>query len=293
MKQKIGIFFFVVLLCPILFQCCNSKSSMQCNSTTEYTNEVILGYGNWADSSASSHLLKAVIEKYYNAPVRLEVMDANQLWENVANGEIDFMASAWLPNTQKNYARQFADSVVILGPYFTNAKIGLVVPSYVNIDTIYELETDAEKFDYQIVGIDPGAGIMYRTITAKSEYKLKNLTLIQGSDLKMTNALEDAYEDEKWIVVTGWNPHWIFDKMDLKYLEDPLGVFGSSEQINIITQLQFASEYPKINKFLENFQLNSEEYQSLIRMMEEYEDKNEAANIWIEKNKDTVESWIR
>ena len=48
----------------------------------------------------------------------------------------------------------------------------------------------------------------------------------------MTTALSKALKDKEEIIVTGWSPHWKFAKYDLKYLEDPKGVYGGEETIN-------------------------------------------------------------
>lgn len=37
----------------------------------------------------------------------------------------------------------------------------------------------------------------------------------------MTVALGEAIKQHKDIVITGWSPHWMFNKYDLKYLADP------------------------------------------------------------------------
>ena len=37
----------------------------------------------------------------------------------------------------------------------------------------------------------------------------------------MTVALGQAIKSMNHIVITGWTPHWMFAKYDLKYLEDP------------------------------------------------------------------------
>ena len=54
-------------------------------------------------------------------------------------------------------------------------------------------------------------------------------------------------------MVTGWNPHWKFAEYDLKYLEDPEGVFGAAEDIHTITRLGLADEMPEAVEVLGNF----------------------------------------
>lgn len=55
---------------------------------------------------------------------------------------------------------------------YSEARIGLVVPDYVPISRIEELNADKERFGAKIVGIDAGSGIMKVTNDAISAYQL-------------------------------------------------------------------------------------------------------------------------
>ncbi|WP_302183295.1 glycine betaine ABC transporter substrate-binding protein, partial [Salmonella enterica] len=52
---------------------------------------------------------------------------------------------------------------------------------------------------------------------------LKDWKLVPSSSVAMTVALGEAIKQHKDIVITGWSPHWMFNKYDLKYLADPKG----------------------------------------------------------------------
>ena len=159
-----------------------------------------------------------------------------------------------------------------------------------NVDNS-EDEEEVGSFEGRIVGIDAGAGIMEATEKAIDEYGLE-LDLITSSDAAMTAELKTAYENEEWIVVTGWAPHWKFAEFDLKFLEDPKGVYGGEETINAITRLGFADDAPEINQLLTDFYESPAELGNLIGMMEEYDDNDEAAKVWIEENRDLVDGWL-
>ena len=42
----------------------------------------------------------------------------------------------------------------------------------------------------------------------------------------MTALLKKAIDKKEWIVVTGWTPHWMFDRFRLRVLEDSRNVYG-------------------------------------------------------------------
>ena len=61
------------------------------------------------------------------------------MWEAVATSEADAMVAAWLPGTHGDLYEQYQDQLIDLGPNLEGAKIGLVVPSYMDIDSIEDL----------------------------------------------------------------------------------------------------------------------------------------------------------
>ena len=215
------------------------------------------------------------------------------MWESIAAGDQDATVAAWLPSLQSRFLEEHRSEVQDLGPNLEGTKIGLVVPDYVNIDSITELESKADKFNNKIVGIDPHAGIMDKTAAALEAYKLENMKLVTGSGPTMTKILGKAIKEQRWIVVTGWTPHWKFAKYDLKYLQDPLGVYGEEESIHSIVRKGLREDMPKVHSFLDNFYWEPEDMQAVMLLA-----KNEdfsyqrAAQKWIQENEVLVDSWI-
>ena len=108
------------------------------------------------------------------------------------------------------------------------AAIGLVVPTY--MEDVNSIEDLADQADKTITGIEPGAGVVAAAERALEDYpNLEGWEVQTSSSGAMATALGQAYENEEEIVVTGWTPHWKFQKYELKYLEDPKGTFGEAE----------------------------------------------------------------
>jgi glycine betaine/proline transport system substrate-binding protein len=122
--------------------------------------KVKIVYVEWACATASSNVMKAVIEKNTDYEVELTSVSAAAMYAALADGDQDALTTAWLPVTHGHYVEKYKDDIVDLGPSMEGAKIGLVVPKYVTIDSIAELNDSAKKFDGEIIGIDPGAGVM-------------------------------------------------------------------------------------------------------------------------------------
>ena len=128
------------------------------------------------------------------------------------------------------------DRIIDLGANLKGAAIGLVVPKYVTINSIEELGQHVDRFDCKIIGIDPGAGLMSKTEKAIKDYQLDNFQLIEGTGAMMTATLADKIKNNRWVVVTGWTPHWMFAKWDLKYLSDPRDTYGGAEQVHTVVR---------------------------------------------------------
>lgn len=150
-----------------------------------------------------------------------------------------------------------------------------------------------EQVDWEIVGIDPGAGIMQKTNQAIEEYGLDQWTLTQSSGTGMATALKDAIENEEPIIVTDWTPHWTFSKFDLKYLKDPKGVYGEAETIHTIGRKGFKEDFPQATKVLSQFKWESSDLEKAMVMIQNGMEPAEAGKKWVEENQDLVKKWTK
>jgi len=148
-----------------------------------------------------------------------------------------------------------------------------------------------DKFDGKIIGIDPGAGIMAATDNALVEYGL-DYEVMEGSGATMTASLKQAIENNEWVVITGWAPHWMFARYDLKFLEDPKGVYGEVETINTIVRNGLKEDMPEVYEVCNNFKWESADIGSAMGMGEDVGDDVDAARQWVEANPDLVNSWL-
>ncbi|MFW5798011.1 MAG: glycine betaine ABC transporter substrate-binding protein [Spirochaetota bacterium] len=84
-------------------------------------------------------------------------------------------------------------------------------PAYVEEDSIEDPVADGEKYDFGIVGIDPGAGMMQQLEEAIAADTVGPgaFTLLEGSGPTMTAALADAVDNQDPIVVTGRRPRGV------------------------------------------------------------------------------------
>lgn len=285
------LFLTIALLGGVLAGCGGSSKDSGASKQNE-KGTVNLAYVNWAEGVAMTNLAKVVLEEKMGYDVKLTMADAAPVFTSLASGDQDVFLDAWLPITHESYMEEYGDDLEDLGYNFEGAKIGLVVPSYMKINSIEDLNDNAKQLDGQIIGIDSGAGIMKKTEEAVDTYNL-NLDLIAGSGPAMTAGLSAAIEDKEPIVVTGWTPHWKFARWDLKFLEDQKGVYGKAENIHTIARKGFSEDMPEVAEFLKNFYLDNQQLGDLMgAISDSKEDPDVVAKAWMEKNEDLIQSWI-
>ncbi len=266
----------------------DTDSDTDTGDTGSLSGEVELVYVEWDTEVASTHVVGKVLEDL-GFDVTLTPLDNAVMWEAVANGEADGMVAAWLPATHEAQFERYGDQMIDLGPNLEGAKIGLVVPSYMDVDSIADLTDEAGQV---ITGIEPGAGVVAASERSVEEYdNLEGWEVHTSSSGAMTTELRTAYGNEEEIIVTGWSPHWKFQEFDLKYLDDPNGTFGDAETINTMVREGLEEDMPEVYRVLDNFSWTTDDIESVMLDISEGTSPEDAAAAWVEENQDKVAEW--
>ena len=252
-----------------------------------------IGYVNgWDDSVAATFVAGEILEAKLGYPVELQPVEPAIMWQGVARGDLDATLSAWLPATHGEYYAKLKDKVTVLGSNYENARIGLIVPDYVKAKSIDDLNTYSKDFGGKITGIDAGAGVMRRTEDAIKQYDL-DLKLMASSGPAMATALARAEKAQEPIVVTGWIPHWMFAKWNLRFLDDPKQVYGAAEHIDTVVNPQLLTKAADATAFLKQFSWSGAEVGEVMLAIREGAKPEQAAKDWIAKNPERVAGWLK
>ncbi len=252
-----------------------------------------LAYVEWARAVAITHVAGAILEKK-GYKVKLQSVANAAMWASVASGDSDALLCAWLPVTHADLYAEYQSKFVDLGPNYTGAKLGFVVPSYVTIDSIPEMAAHIDQFDGKIIGIDPGAGMSKAVDKAIAENtsglgKFKHIT---GTDAIMVASLQQAIKQKKWIVVPGWQPHWMFGQWELKILQDPDKIFGGEETINTIVRKDLEKDDPELFAFLKDFDWKQLPLDSVLVDNKNGMDPRKSAAKFVDAKWDTIEKLL-
>lgn len=253
--------------------------------------DIELVYVEWDSEIASTHVVAHVLESQ-GYDVTITPIDNAIMWQSVANGEADGMVAAWLPATHGDLFAEYEDDLVDLGVNLEGALVGMVVPEYMTIDSIADLDQYEDELNGVITGIEPGAGVVQAAEAAVEDYGLDGFSVDTSSSGAMATALGEAYNNEEPIVVTGWTPHWKFSAYDLKYLEDPEGSFGDAEVIQTMVRQGLEEDMPNAFRILDQFFWETEDMESIMLEIQEGADPADAAADWVEANQDVVDGWL-
>jgi glycine betaine/proline transport system substrate-binding protein len=248
-----------------------------------------MGTMAWEDLTPITGITKKVLEDAGYTVNVTEFSEWGIAYAALTKGDVQILASQ-TDYVAQDYWNRNKNRLEKISPVSHGLYQGIAVPSYVTIDSIEELNENADKFDGKIIGIEPGAGLMRDTDNAIDEYDL-DLELVEGSTAGMTAALKSAVDRNEWIAVTLWDPSWMFQKFNVKYLEDPKGVFPPPQSYYWIGQEGFSEANPEARELLGSVFIPKENITAINAAVKDGKSMDEAIADWIAANADLIERW--
>ncbi len=276
----------------LLVLCCGLSTAARADDYPPLGSpKIVYTHGTWAAGLVTTDVAVAMLKRL-GYEVDAKLVDVGLAYQALASGKADIFSSAYLPGQQK-YLNAQAGKVEILSVSYTPVPGGLMVPSYVPVNTIDELKKpDVQKmFDGKIVGIDAGAGIMVQAKKAISEYGL-DFELVPSSDAAMAAAFKAAYDKKQPIIITSYCPHYLCALYNVKFLEDTKGIYLPAQDYHIV-RLKFRTDFPRATAFFSRFTLSGANVSKMLQWMEsEKLTADAAADRFIEQNPELVWYWI-
>ncbi|SDK87372.1 glycine betaine ABC transporter substrate-binding protein [Lacicoccus qingdaonensis] len=94
---------------------------------------------SWESEVASAQVVRTVLEEL-GYEVTVTDVDPAVVFQAIANGEADATVAPWLPVTQGHHYEEHEGNFEDLGANSTDTRNGIVVPEYMDIESIEELE---------------------------------------------------------------------------------------------------------------------------------------------------------
>jgi len=248
----------------------------------------------WDENEAVAHLTEVVLQDdlgYERVDIDTdENLDAT--YRRVAEGDLDAFQDVWLPN-QEVLLDGVSGDVEHLDPWFLGeTKQGMAVPAYMDVKSIDQLNgTDAQL----IYGIEPSSVMMHkvggRVIPA---YGLKQ-QLVTGPTAGMLDQVGRLYATREEFVFLAWSPHWMNQRYDIRYLEDPkdaLGPTNDPAKCSTIVRSGLRQEDPVAYALMDALELTEGQIDGLEYAINKEETPVVGARRWVSENREVVRPWI-
>ena len=247
----------------------------------------------WTENTAIAHLTKVLLEEEVGyEQVTIKTSDLDSVYSSVAKGDLDAFQDVWLPN-QRDLLSSVEDDVEQLSySYQGQTEQGLAVPSYMNTTSLNQLNDSEADL---ILGIEPGSvvmGVVYDEVMPT--YRLKQ-KLVEASTEGMLAEVERLYNDREEFALVAWSPHWMNQRYDLRYLEDPNDAFGELNdpaRITTIVNKNLPENEPAAYAFMNALIFNEDQLNDLESTIEEMGDPLEGARQWAQDNRDVWQPWV-
>src|SRR5215217_1133518 len=286
--MKVGRKFWAVVLTLVM------ASLMMGCAIVPLEKKLTIGITSWDESIALSNLTKVLLmdELDYDR-VEFKTLDTASLFESVSSGDLDAFQAMRIPSHQR-YLTSAQDEVEVLDPWFQGTgKVGIAVPSYMGITSIPQLkQVDATE----IIGIEPEATISKRipqevipTYHLEQEYG-------EWSAPAMLDEVGKRIGNKEKFAFIAWSPHWMNQRYDFVYLDDPedtLGELDDPSRSTTVVRKYLPNDDPVAYALMKAMTLTEEQVGDLEEAINKAGDPLRGARQWARDNRDdVVQPWI-
>lgn len=250
---------------------------------------ISMGTLSWEDLTPITGITKKVLEDSGYSVKVTTFSEWGIAYAALAKGDIQLLASQ-TDYVAHDYWNKNKNRLEKISPVSHGLYQALVVPKYVPIDSMEQLNENADKFGGKIVGIEPGSGLMRDAATAVNKYGLK-LKLVEGSTAAMTAAMKSAIDRKEWIVATMWEPSWMMQKYDVKFLRDPKGVFPPAQSYYWIGQKGFSAKNPHAREAIASVYVPLSDITAINGAVKDGKSMDAAVKDWTVANADLMKRW--
>jgi glycine betaine/proline transport system substrate-binding protein len=248
-----------------------------------------MGTMGWEDLLPISLITKKLLEKEGYTVELVKFSEWGIAFGALAKGDADILVSQ-INYVSSDYWSKNKDRLEKVSVVSHGLFQGLVVPSYVPVDSVDQLNTISDQVGGKIVGIEPGSGLMREAGEAVKSYGL-NFQIVDGSTAAMIAELQSSLERKAPIVTMLWEPSWMVMKYDVKFLKDPKHVFAPPQSYYWIASRGFAQNNPRVREVLASVYIPLDDITAINGAVNEGKTFEQAVDAWWADNKTLVDRW--
>ncbi|CQR46324.1 Glycine betaine/carnitine transport binding protein GbuC precursor [Paraliobacillus sp. PM-2] len=286
------IFGFVTLTFLFIFAGCNSNGDAADDGSgnEEASQTITFGVTPWTSTVPPTAIAKILLEDM-GYTVEETSADAGSVYVGLSRGDIDVFMDAWLP-AHNTYLEKYADSIENTATSYGPADAGLVVPTYMeDINSVSDLVGREGEFNNKLYSIEKGASVTGYINDVIDQYGL-DMNQVNSSEGGMLAQAMKSMEQEEPVLFYGWRPHTMFNKLDIKVLEEEKDIFGTAS-VHVITNNELKETAPDAYEFLSNWSIPIDDVEAMIGKIEdEGQEPSAVAQEWIDNNQEKVDAML-
>jgi glycine betaine/proline transport system substrate-binding protein len=261
--------------------------------------KLTFGYVDWPGVTVKTTVAAKILEAL-GYETEKKALAVPVVFKGLSNQDLDVFLGAWLPTMKSIADKYFEENEIMeLAVNLNQTIYTLAVPEYAweaGVKSHADLHKFADKFDKKIIGIEPGndGNQIVLDMIENDIYNLGGWDLVEGSTEAMMIAVGSAFKRDEWICWLGWSPHWMNLTYDIKYLEDPKGMWGTEpEVVKTLAWAGFDQAHPNLAKFFTQLHVTPEIQGYWIdQYSRQKKDPDAVAEQWIKDNLGIVDQWV-
>jgi glycine betaine/proline transport system substrate-binding protein len=286
---------------------------------------VTINENAWAGSTANVYIAKAVLEEDLGCEVEITKITEIPVFQAMADGKVDAVLEDWQHVDEYEQYIEKQKSVVMGGPLGVEGHIGWFIPQYL-MDEHPEFETWEGLKGNEELFQTPESGDQGMFLGGDPSYVQKDKELIEALDLNFKHVTAGAepaqvarwsqlYKQEEPVIFYWYTPQFLNQEYELaevklpprteanKDCKDDAKAGGDPEQYNceyditIINKLfskEFAESGSPAYPVLQNMKLTNDDQEAVAKAIAgDKQDPDQAAQDWVEENRDKVDAWLQ
>jgi glycine betaine/proline transport system substrate-binding protein len=255
----------------------------------------------WTDIS-STNAIATVILKGLGYATDIQTLSVLVGYQSMQNKDIDVFLGNWMPAQQRFIDElNAANAVEVITQNLEGAKFTLAVPTYVaekGIRDFKDLAANADSFDKEIYGIEPGAPANenIQKMIGSGDFDLKDWTLVESSETGMLSQVAAKASGQENIVFLAWAPHPMNTRFDITYLSGGDEYFGANyggAEVFTLARAGWTGDCPNATTFFKNLKFTIDlENEMMGKILDDGMSPDEAAEDWLKANPASLDPWL-
>lgn len=248
-----------------------------------------MGMMGWEDTASVSLITARFLEE---EGFDVEVVTFSEwgiAFGALTKGDVDLLM-AHINYVASDYWERYNSRLEKVSVVSFGLKQGLVVPSYMPITSIEELNSVRDEVGGKIIGIEPGTGLMREVHEAVEAYGL-DFQVIDGSTAAMTAQLQSTLERKEPIVTMLWTPSWMIERFDVRFLDDPKQIFAPPQAYYWIAAKGFSESHPHAREAIASVYVPLEDISRIAAEINDGKTMEQAVDDWWASNTELVGKW--